>query len=103
MNDLKNKAIFLFEDMCCSRCKNDFDENSIEIIREEPYLSVVHLTCQTCGKDFGYAFLSTTHLNKNSDLLILKHAERPAITSDDVIEAHKFIKNLNETWQKYLD
>lgn len=102
MNNIDDKFLFLFENMCCSRCKNDFDQNSVEIIREEPHLIVVHLTCQTCGKDFGISFLSTSNLDSDVNLLPLKKNERPTITSDDVLNAHEFIKNLDENWQQYL-
>ena len=93
----------LFKDLCCSRCKEDFDENSVEIIREEPRLLVIKLTCQHCGKDFGYSFLGLNNLKveKREDLILEKN-NRPNISSDDVIDAHIFIKNLDETWQKYL-
>ena len=93
----------LFKELCCSRCKNDFDENSVEIIREEPQLLVVKLTCQTCGKDFGISFLGLNNIKVNSKQdLILEKNKRPNISADDVIDAHIFIKNLDENWQKYL-
>ena len=101
---MDKKLNLLFKDMCCSRCKQDFDEASVEIVREEPFLLVVRLVCQHCNKSFGMAFLGLSHLNlKNEEDLVLKKKEDlPPITTDDVINAHNFIKNLDEHWQKYL-
>lgn len=101
---MNKKFSLLFKDMCCPRCKHDFDGASVEIVREEPFLLVVKLVCQHCNKKFGIAFLGLSNLNlKNEEDLILKKREDlPPITADDVINAHNFIKNLDEHWQQYL-
>ena len=49
MNTVKNKIAKLFENLCCSQCKSDFDEESIEILREEDSILVVRLNCCKCG------------------------------------------------------
>ncbi len=95
----------LLKNMCCSKCKADFDKNSVEIIREEKNLLVINLTCQNCGKEFGTAFLSINNDQKatsQKDLELVIQDKNPAITVDDVIDAHNFIKDMSEDWQKYL-
>lgn len=40
---MENKIRAMFTNLCCSRCKADFDENSIKVIREEDSMLVVKL------------------------------------------------------------
>ncbi len=49
------------------------------------------LSCEKCGKDFGeVVFNFNRKANKHLPLEIVEGP--PPISSDDVIEAHKFIK-----------
>ena len=101
---MKKKLQALFPNLCCSVCKSGFDENSIIIKREEPGLSVVNLVCQNCGKNFGVAFLGFSNIEvKDESKLALEVQEGPGpISYDDVIVAHRFIKNLDEHWADHL-
>lgn len=107
---MKRKIATLFKDLCCSACKSDFGEDSVDIMREEKTpeeeMIVFRLACQNCGKSFGVAFLGISDLNlKNytEDDLSLKIQEGDApISSDDVLDAHKFIKKLDKNWQKFI-
>lgn len=103
---MDNKITTLFKNLCCSVCKADFDENSIKILRKEKDVIVIHLKCNYCGKEFGTAFLGTKDLNAefyNIEKTPLKMIEdKPPISKDDVIDAHEFIKELDEHWSKYL-
>lgn len=106
----KRKIATLFKDLCCSKCKSDFDENSVVIMREESdeggEMLVFKLICPSCGKSFGVAFLGTSDLDVKSydeDDLVLKVQEGPEpISTDDVLDAHKFIKSMDTNWQKYI-
>ena len=98
---IKEKLKILFSNLCCSYCKNEFDENSIEITRMENGLLVCRLTCKYCGKNFGAAFIGISNLEVKSTPLEVKDGPDP-ITYDDVIDAHEFIKNLDEHWHEYL-
>ena len=103
---MDNKITTLFKNLCCSRCKSDFDEQSITILRKENEMLVINLTCKNCGKNFGTSFLGTKNLNaeffdrEKTPLRMID--DLPPISKDDVLDAHKFIKNLDESWQKYL-
>jgi len=103
---MDNKIDLLFKNLCCSRCKSDFDEQSIKILRKEKEMIVINLHCNVCGKDFGTAFLGTKNINAeffNREKTPLRMLEDlPPISKDDVIDAHKFIKELDEHWTKYL-
>lgn len=101
---MKKKIKTLFNNLCCSVCKSDFDEDSILIKREEEGLLVVNLVCQKCGKNFGVAFLGLSNVEvKNEQYLPLEVQEGPEpISYDDVIDAHRFIKSMDEHWQEYL-
>ena len=108
---MEKKLNELFRNMCCSKCRNDFDENSITIVRQEDSdeenILVAKLCCQHCGKSFGLAFLGLNDIelkNKytDNDIAFEMHYGVPPITTDDVLDAHQFIKNLDENWKKYL-
>lgn len=107
---MKRKISTLFKDLCCSVCKADFNENSITIMREEKNLDeemiVFKLTCQECGKSFGVAFLGISDLtlkNYSQEDLVLHVQEGAApISSDEVLDAHKFIKEFDKNWKKFI-
>lgn len=99
---MKKKVEKLFSNLCCSQCRNSFGEDSISIKREEEGLTVFNLVCQHCGKNFGVAFLGFSNIDvKNYAPLEVQEGPNP-ISYDDVIDAHRFIKNLEGDWNKYL-
>lgn len=107
---MKRKIATLFKDLCCSVCKSDFEEKSVQIMREEKdsdeEMIVLRLTCQECGKSFGVAFLGISDFelkNYNEDDLVLKVQEGAnPISADDVLDAHRFIKKLDKDWKKFI-
>jgi len=96
----------LFSDLCCSNCGHDFDDDSIYILREEEGLFVLQVICPNCQKSFGVAFLGMESIamkDKEDSKLPLQIKELPEpISSDDVIDAHRFIQKLDKDWQKYI-
>jgi hypothetical protein len=107
---MKRKISILFKELCCSVCKSDFDENSILIMREEKNkneeMIVLKLICPTCGKNFGVAFLGMSDLklknHSDEDFILKVQGGANPINSDDVLDAHKFIKKLDKDWQKFI-
>ena len=103
---MDNKLNVMFKNLCCSRCKSDFGEESIEVLRQEEAMLVIRLNCIHCGKTFGVAFLGVEDLSvkdfeeEKTELRMLE--DLPPISKDDVLNEHKFIKNLDEHWTKYL-
>lgn len=94
MKKFKQKNIkTLFSNLCCSKCKNDFTADSLTIKRQEGKIYICNLVCNFCGKDFGdIIFKSDEQSDKISPMEIIDGP--PPITSDDVIEAHRFIKKM---------
>ncbi len=104
MNKLDFKK--LFSNLCCSNCGHDFDEDSIYVLREEERLFVLQVICQNCQKSFGIAILGMDSIkikdkDNNKIPLEIKNLPEP-ISTDDVLDAHKFIRKLDKDWQKYI-
>ena len=97
---MEKKLRVLFDNLCCSVCKNGFDEDSFEIKRNEDGLLVTHLVCKNCGKSFGVAFVGLSDIDIKEPLEVMQGPD--PIDYDDVIDAHRFIQNLDEHWQNYL-
>ena len=98
----------LFANLCCSNCGHDFDENSVFVLREEEGLFVLQVVGAECQKSFGVAILGMESIaikdeEKTDDKLALQVKDLPEpISSDDVIDAHRFFKKLDKDWQKYI-
>ena len=98
----KSKLVKLMDNFCCSNCQCDFDEESLSIVREEAGLVVVQISCQNCGKSFGIALLGINELDIKSPAPFEIEDCPDKISFDDVIDAHNFIKELEDDWQKYI-
>ncbi len=94
MENFSNKYIkTLFSNLCCSKCKNDFTKDSLEIIEQDGDIIVCNLTCERCGKDFGQIIFNfNKKINQHTPLEIIEGPE--PISYDDVIDAHEFLKKL---------
>ena len=103
---MKKRFNKLFVNMCCSQCGADFTDESITVLREEDEFSVLQIVCSKCKKSFGIAFLGHSNFalkNPSDSDLAFELQEGPdAVSVDDVIDAHKFIKGLGADWQKHL-
>lgn len=94
MSELNEKHFKnLFSELCCSKCRNDFTTDSIEITEQQNEILICKLSCKKCGADFGDIILK---YNRNTKVLAPLEVidGPPPITTDDVIDAHRFIKNL---------
>ena len=94
MKNISKKEIKnLLTNLCCSKCKNDFDDESIEIVEKINDIHICKLHCKKCGADFGNILLKINN-NNISAHAPLDIVDGPApINIDDVINAHKYIKN----------
>ena len=93
MKDFTQKDIkTLLSNLCCSKCRNDFDIDSIKVIESDKDIMICNLHCLKCDKDFGEIIFN---YNKKSRIHTpLEVIEGPLpISTDDVIDAHNFIKN----------
>ena len=100
-NVSKKKFITLMSNLCCSKCKNVFNENSVSIKKAEKGIYTINLKCDACGYDFGQAFvgLKTGTLSEPAQV---KEGFN-LISVDDVIDAHRIIKNLDKNWKNLLN
>ena len=107
---MERKIATLFKELCCSVCKADFNEASVTIMRKETTpqeeMIIFKLSCPKCGKSFGVSFLGISDFelkNYSEDDLVLKVQKGvDPISEDDVLNAHKFIKELDKDWQKFI-
>ena len=101
--------IKFFSKMSCSRCSNNFTEESITVLREEYNYTVVRITCGFCGKNIGIAILGLDKNEMKKSLEICDEnaqinvcGEDSPIDYDDVIDAHAFFKSLDAGWTKHI-
>mgnify|MGYP000087078360 FL=1 len=100
-----------FQQKECRFCSNAFRPDGIQLLREEPGVLVVRVTCSTCGHPLGVAIVGTTPkatkapsttprdwTKRDRDRLV----GLPPITYDDVLNAHQFFKGLEPDWTKHL-
>lgn len=81
----------LFSGLCCSRCKNEFSKNSMVILEQDCDIMLCSLSCEKCGKDFGEIVFNFNKKSRNHTPLEIVEGP-PAISVNDVIEAHRFIR-----------
>ncbi len=100
-----------FQQKECRFCSNAFKSDGIQLLREEPGVLVVRVTCSTCGHPLGVAIVGTTPKPQKAVSLhprdwTKRDRDRlvgmPAITYDDVLNAHQFFKGLDTDWHKLL-
>ena len=73
-------------------------------MNKEDYKALVkkHTPKEPKLRNFGVAFLGISNFDvKNYEPLEVQEGPEP-INYDDVIDAHRFIKNLDADWQKHL-
>jgi len=100
-----------FQQKCCRNCDNQFAAEGIQLLRQEPGVLVVRVTCQTCGHPLGIAIVGTNPTTGRSTVElpldwtrrdVERLADRSPISFDDVLNAHQFIDSLGTDWTKYL-
>ena len=94
MENFSEKEIkTLFKNLCCSKCRNDFSAESITVKEREGGILICNLKCNVCDMDFGdvvFNFNRKSHSHNPMEII----DGPPPITSDDVIDAHRFIKKM---------
>ena len=101
-----------FQQKVCRHCSRPYAQEGIELLRQEPGVLVVRVTCNSCGSPLGVAIVGTTpkaqqiHKPKRHGEWTkkdrLRLSDKPKITYDDVLMAHQFFQNLGSDWAKYL-
>lgn len=94
MKDYTEKEIKkLFKNLCCSKCRNDFNSESITVKEREGDILICNLKCNVCGMDFGDVVFNFDRKSERHEPMEIIDGP-PPISSDDVINAHEFIKKM---------
>jgi hypothetical protein len=100
-----------FQQRCCRYCANPFSSEGIQLLREEPGVLVVRVTCSACKQPLGVAIVGTNTRQQNlrpncppdwTKKDIDRFAKHPVINYDDVLLAHEFFSTLGPDWAKHL-
>ncbi|MGD9681509.1 MAG: hypothetical protein AB7W16_10020 [Candidatus Obscuribacterales bacterium] len=100
-----------FQQKVCRFCSRQFQQEGIELLRQEPGVLVVRVTCSACGHPLGVAIVGTapsrTERKPSRQTEWTKRdrrrlADKPKITYDDVLSAHLFFQGLGSDWAKHL-
>lgn len=115
-----------FQRRTCRHCSQPLAAEGIELVREEPGVLVVRVGCSLCGHPVGIALVGMNpqsnspcpkaagraaaiqpsqelrHPPEWSRKDIQKLSGKPAITYDDVLDAHKFLESLGPDWARLL-
>ena len=103
-----------FSHVKCVNCNEFFNNDAIQLVRQESNSIVVRIACVNCGKNLGLAILGidragyknslgfSEDTHGNNDMPISVNVNNDPITYDDVVEAHQFFSSLGDDWSKYL-
>jgi hypothetical protein len=100
-----------FQQKTCRFCSRQFREEGIELLRQEPGVLVVRVTCNSCGHPLGVAIVGTNPrrerhkpkgLSEWTKRDRLRLADKPKITYDDVLAAHQFLENIGPDWARFM-
>ena len=107
VQDMKNTdAIKLFfSKMKCTGCENYFQDEDVEILRQEENYTVVRIHCEHCQKHIGVAILGIDKEQMMKSLELNQPETKqspPPIDYDDVMKARDFFRNLGDDWVKFI-
>lgn len=90
-----------FTRMQCKHCNRPFTEDAVYMLKQDKYVTVVRIVCSHCKVPLGTAIISGKDIRFPTRTKS-KPEGPPAITKDEVLDAHEFFKNLEGDWMKYL-
>lgn len=110
-----------FRKMRCGHCQAHFEPEGIKLLREEKDYWVVRVTCLGCGQPAGVAIVGVEY-DGPGDAPRVKAPKAPPrdemvftnkkeiekfealapISSNDVIDAHHFFRNLGDDWMRHF-
>ena len=93
---------FIFSKMVCSCCDEQFTPDCVEIIRVEGNCAIVKIECTHCHKNYGIAVVGIETVDEDAECDRVAVPDLPAITFNDVLEAHEFIDKMGSDWMKYI-
>jgi hypothetical protein len=108
-----------FQRRHCRHCTSRYAAEGIQLVREEPGAYVVRITCSKCHQPLGTALIGLSKTNdpfagqpakQEAPLFptdwskrdIERLSNQPAISYDDVLNAHRFVQGLGDDWSANL-
>lgn len=95
-----------FNTLNCPKCMKNFSNESVNLVRKEKDYWVIKVNCLECFKPVGIAIVGIESFRDfDSELTsseLEKFSELPPISTNDVLDAHEFIKGLDDNWSKYI-
>lgn len=108
-----------FTRMSCEICNQHFEPSGIELVREEDGVYIVSVYCHQCEQQIGIAMVGVESADMPLERVKESAKKRFAdpeltpeeqqrllafdpINEEDVLEAHRFFKNLDENWTQHL-
>lgn len=120
---MKNKFSMIqehFRKLRCSHCQSAFTPDGVKLLREEKDYMVVRVHCTACQEPSGVAVVGldfdgtqvtapkAEKVEKPVKSIFAsrkeeeKFAELKPISSDEVLDAAEFIRNLGADWMRHL-
>jgi hypothetical protein len=120
---MKNKFTMIqehFRKLRCSHCQAAFTPDGVKLLREEKDYMVVRVHCTSCQEPSGVAVVGLDFegnqvtapkpekVEKPVKSIFAsrkeeeKFAEMKPISSDEVLDAAEFIRNLGSDWMRHL-
>lgn len=100
-----------FQQKTCRFCNQHYTADGIKLLRQEPGSLIVKIVCNICNRALGVAIIGTAGEPRRREAVYppewtrkdsAKFVHQPAITYDDVLDAHEFFSQLESDWTKYL-
>lgn len=105
-----------FSQLRCAYCDSTFTADGVELLREEEDYWVVRVSCSHCQQPAGVAIVGIEYeetVSKSEAApaalateLTARDKKRlgkmPPISSDDVLDAHRFFQGLGPDWRRHL-
>lgn len=111
-----------FQQRSCRHCCTKYAPEGIELVRQEPGIMVVRVSCAACGEPLGIALVGVSSKNVGDKPQHRLHGQHVAsahppdwsksdikrlsncspISYDDVLDAHTFFSQLDSNWHQFL-
>ncbi len=101
-NDISKQKQFFLEKVArfCDKCGTPYGIDDVEILQKNEYSTIIHFSCKNCKARHLATFIRplgiTSRMPVNTDLSveeIARFANKPGISSNDVLDVHEFLKN----------
>ncbi len=93
----------------CDKCSKPYETDDVEILQQNDYSTIVHFSCSRCKSRHLATFINplgiTSRTPVNSDLSVeelAEFAQRPSISSNELLDIHELLKKEDLTTEDLL-